>query len=187
MTDFPPSPAGRLFLVAAGPTDATRQARFPADEPLLRPDLVPALRADHWRSGPELRCRQTAEALGGPADVDPRLADLHPGNWAGLGLTDIGAADPELLMAWLSDPQTRPPGGETLVELQARVADLLTAEPPAGRACWVTSTWVVKAALVQLLAAPASKIFAIEVAPLDVLELTRRGPTWVLRGLRPLG
>ncbi|RIJ77171.1 histidine phosphatase family protein [Nakamurella silvestris] len=181
----------RLFLISAGATGATRAGRFPvSDEPLERPDdMLPFRTVDHLLSGPELRCRQTAANLdtsGLVDEVDPRLADLGVGSWAGRDLPTLAVADPAGLQDWMTDPAARPHGGESLADLIARTAAFL-ADQPIGRIAAVTSAWVLKAALIQVLGGEPARIFDIDVGPLDVLELTGRDNRWRLRRLGPLG
>jgi broad specificity phosphatase PhoE len=81
---------------------------------LPRPDLV--------LSSPLVRCRQTAEALGVPVEVDERLVELDYGEYDLIPLQDIPA---ETWRRWREDPTFRPPGGETLEELAVRVGEAL--------------------------------------------------------------
>jgi broad specificity phosphatase PhoE len=67
-----------LVLATPAPTAATRTRSFPDDGPLDDPGRAQAAAAvgllqqiDHVYCGPELRCVQTADALGGQAVADP--------------------------------------------------------------------------------------------------------------------
>jgi broad specificity phosphatase PhoE len=73
-------------------------------------------------SSPLARCRQTAAAFGGPVEVDDRLVELDYGDYDLIPLRDIPA---EVWQRWRSDPDFRPPGGETLNELAGRVGQAL--------------------------------------------------------------
>lgn len=73
-------------------------------------------------SSPLARCRATAEAFGLPIRIDERLIELDYGE---LDLKPISEVPPEVWTAWRSDPDFRPPGGETLNELAVRVAAAL--------------------------------------------------------------
>ena len=73
-------------------------------------------------SSPLARCRQTAEALGLPVEVDERLVELDYGDYDLIPLRDIPA---EVWQRWRADPHFRPPGGETLAELAERVGGAL--------------------------------------------------------------
>ena len=78
-----------------------------------------------------VRAAQTALIIAAPhrqpVQSDPRLREAFFGAWEGLTLPEITARWPELVAAWRQDSlHTRPPGGETLEQVQARVAEMLT-------------------------------------------------------------
>ena len=73
-------------------------------------------------SSPLVRAQQTAQAVAGAVDTDERFIELNYGDWDGVALTDIDAAQ---WTHWRNDPHFRPPNGETLVELDARVQPAL--------------------------------------------------------------
>jgi broad specificity phosphatase PhoE len=74
-------------------------------------------------SSPLLRATQTAAAIATAHDVtvevDERLIELDYGDWDGLSLQDVPAAE---WAAWRADPSFAPPSGESLVDVTARVA-----------------------------------------------------------------
>jgi broad specificity phosphatase PhoE len=69
-------------------------------------------------SSPLARCRATAAAFGVAVEVDERWIELDYGDWDTRPLADIPRADWD---RWRADLDFRPPGGETLRELGARV------------------------------------------------------------------
>ena len=72
-----------------------------------------------WTS-PAARARQTAEALGLAADVEPALRGCDHGRWTGCSLAEAQAADGEAaLLAWLGDPAAAPHGGESFADVLA--------------------------------------------------------------------
>jgi broad specificity phosphatase PhoE len=73
-------------------------------------------------SSPLGRARDTAGALGLelPVEVDERWVEVDYGEYDGQAL---GAVPAEVWRHWRSDPGFRPPGGETLLEMGARVRD----------------------------------------------------------------
>lgn len=178
------APVTRLILVSHARTDAMRTGRFPGDEPLddagLR-DLAAVTdipRADRVLSGPETRSVSTARIFGSDISVEPALADIDYGRWAGLEMTDLPDAD---AMAWLGDPAFVPPGGESLVALFSRVETWLSAVGSTpGRTLAVTSPAVVRAVVVLVLAAPVSSFWRIDVSPLTRTAVSRRGGAWTV-------
>lgn len=73
---------------------------------------------DRVISSPLQRARQTAAAFGVDVEVDDRWIELDYGEWEGRPVRDVAAAD---WAAWRASLDWRPPGGETLAELGARV------------------------------------------------------------------
>jgi broad specificity phosphatase PhoE len=71
-------------------------------------------------SSPLSRARATAEALatGLPIEIDDRWVEVDYGEFDG---RPLGSVPSELWSRWRSDPDFRPPGGETLAETGARV------------------------------------------------------------------
>lgn len=59
--------------------------------------------------------------------LDPRLSELHFGDWEGQAIQHIWHSDRERIDAWSQDPSaTTPPNGETLSEAFARAEDFLS-------------------------------------------------------------
>jgi len=164
-----------------------RQARFPADEPLSRRPaaLAGPARLDGLLRGPELRCAQTADALGWDAAVDEALSDLDHGSWRGRSLAEVEQAE---LLAWMTDPDAAPHGGEPVSGVLKRVADWLDRQGDVGRLGVVTSPAVTRAAILAALVAPPSAFWRIDISPLTVTQLTGGPGRWTVRetGL-PLG
>jgi broad specificity phosphatase PhoE len=180
--------AARLMLVTHAPTAATRIGAFPGDDAVSAEDLPSpvTMRSTQVLVGPERRCRQTAQALGWSGAVEPRLADLDTGSWRGRTLDSLLADSAEALSCWLADPSVAPHGGESLTELIFRIGTTLADRAwPDGRSVLVVSPLVVRAALVHLLAAPASLIFAFDVGPLTAVTVSGHGGRWVLQAILP--
>jgi len=178
----------RLLLVRHAPTRATRAAAFPLDEPLDRRGhsqagrlaaLVPA--GSEILSSPALRCRQTAEAAGLDPHPDPALAECDFGTWAGRSLAEVDAADPQATRDWMTDPEARPHGGESLLAFSGRIARWLDRQSlEDGRAFAITHGGVVKAALAHALAAPLTAFWRLDASPLGVTELHSHDGRWTV-------
>ncbi len=71
-------------------------------------------------SSPLIRARRTAEALGTGLDIeiDDRWIEVDYGEFDG---QPLGSVPSEVWRLWRSDPDYRPPGGETLTEAGERV------------------------------------------------------------------
>jgi broad specificity phosphatase PhoE len=182
--------ATRITLICHGSTVATRKTAFPRDEP-LEPVAVEATIALRQRlprpadeqtlTSPTLRCRQTAELLGLPADVDDELTDWDLGTWAGRTLTELSAEAPTDVQAWITDPTADPHGGEPLTGLIERVGRWLDAAGSRrSRVLAITHPAVIRSAIVHTLSAPADSFWRIDVSPLAVVELRGRPGRWSL-------
>ncbi len=180
-----------LTLVAHAATSATRRAAFPADEPLEPSSAAKAAalagtlrRVDVAWTSPALRAVQTAAALGLDATVDPALTDIDLRSWSGRSLAEVQAADAAGLSRWMADPEAAPHGGESVVDLLARVAtwmDRMSGRE--GRILAVTHPAFVRAAILTALDANASAFWRIDVEPLCFATLLRSFSHWTLRGL----
>jgi broad specificity phosphatase PhoE len=73
-------------------------------------------------TSPLRRAQQTADAIaavsGAGVEVDDRLLELDYGEWDGKPLSEMRTPRGEL---WFADPTFAPPGGESLVDVTARV------------------------------------------------------------------
>jgi broad specificity phosphatase PhoE len=78
-----------------------------------------------WAS-PYRRARETADIIAArlhlPVRVEERIAESDVGDWSGHTYEEIQAQDPAAFEAWVvGDPRHRFPGGESLLEVTARV------------------------------------------------------------------
>ncbi|MER6570118.1 histidine phosphatase family protein [Streptomyces sp. NPDC001093] len=133
-------------------------------------------------TSPGVRCRETAAALGLDGLQVPELAGLDVGRWRGRTLEEVGAAEPEAVDRWLTDPECAPHGGESVRDLCGRVARWLAeAQEWEGRTVAVVEPEVVRGAVVHALGMPAAVFWRLDVPPLTVTELSGRAGRWNLR------
>ena len=72
-------------------------------------------------SSPALRCTLLAAELTGSFTTDPRLAELHFGDWEGKTWDSVDQTD---LQIWMDDfINVRVPGGESMLDLRNRVEE----------------------------------------------------------------
>jgi broad specificity phosphatase PhoE len=179
----------RLTLVSHARTVAQVRACFPVDEPIDDKDILARSKAisqtlrrvDRALTAPELRTRQTAEALGFSAVIAPALADCDYGSWRGFQLSGVQARDPEGVAAWLSDAEACPHGGESIFDVFRRAGAWLSQYQEPGHTVAVTHPSVIRAAIVHTLNAPPEAFWRIDVEPLSLTDLRRNGPFWTLR------
>ena len=135
-------------------------------------------------TSPALRCVQTARALwpehSGFAE-DARLWEQDFGAWEGVPFIDLPDLGP-LSSAELA--AHRPPGGESFVELCARVTPALEdLAQDAGCVAVVAHAGVIRAALALALEAQATAL-RFEVAPLSLTEIVSLpGLGWSIAGV----
>ncbi|MET9817285.1 MULTISPECIES: histidine phosphatase family protein [unclassified Streptomyces] len=170
-----PVPSGRETRFADGPLDerAVQQARAAAG-------ALPATGVRY--TAPSQRCRQTAQALGWDAAVEPALCDIGVGSWHGRTLDEVAASDPAGLAAWMTDPGAAPHGGETVADVCTRVTAWLdTLQGESGPVTAVVEQAVTRAAVVSVLGAPHASFWRIDIPPLTAVHLTGRAGRWNLR------
>ncbi len=176
------SPPGRIYGQSDVPADLSDTDAFAALARLLPEAAV-------WVTSHLSRTRATAAALaraaaaaGGACPpeplVEPALVEQNFGAWQGRTYAEIGAfghqgAGIESHRLWLAPAQFAPPGGESFVEVMARVAGAVErlAEAHAGRdIVAVAHGGTIRAALAHALelAPEAALAFSIE-----TLSLTR--------------
>ena len=176
-------------------TSAVRAGAFPADEPLdlhgrRKLAALPRrlLHAGRWATSPALRARETAEALGIDAAVEPLLRDCDYGRWTGRSFDAVQAAEPEAVSEWLRDPAATPHGGESIEALTARVARWLDAQSAgAGTIGAVTHASVIRAAIVHAIGAGPRSFWRVDIAPLSLARLNGAPGRWTLVSVGPLG
>jgi alpha-ribazole phosphatase len=123
-----------LILLRHGQTAANAQARLQGhiDLPLDEVGIEQARKCGEYLratfgdltviSSPLVRAQQTAAALSDAVAIDKRFIELDYGDWDGVPLADV---DQSQWTQWRNDPTFRPPNGESLVELDARVQPAL--------------------------------------------------------------
>ena len=138
--------------VCAGRANVEVEAASPAAELVTRALDQAEQRVARLVSSPTARCRdlavELALRLGVPLAFDPRLRELDFGSWEGRAWDEILQSDRERFERWARDfHDEAPPGGERVVELEARVGEWLAA---VGAEDWlaVTHAGVIRAARV---------------------------------------
>ncbi|HEY3415696.1 MAG TPA: alpha-ribazole phosphatase [Armatimonadota bacterium] len=130
-----------FYLIRHGETDWNVQGRFQGQQnPPLNATgetqarhVANALARYHFDAiytSDLLRSVQTAEAIAQPHGIaplpDPRLREVHFGAWEGFTVAEVAERWPEIQANWRADSlRTRPPDGETIEDLYARVVQLL--------------------------------------------------------------
>lgn len=134
-------PVTTLVLIRHGETDWNVEGRYQgqADPPLnargirqahtLGEQLARELAGDDLHllfTSPLQRASQTAEIIANrlqiPVTNEPRLQEIHQGDWQTRLRSEIERLYPRLFTQWETQPwEVAPPGGERLVQVQQRV------------------------------------------------------------------
>jgi broad specificity phosphatase PhoE len=133
------------------------------------------------QSSPRERARETAQPIaertGVPIEIAQAVDEIDVGDWTGRPFSAL--RDDPLWQHWNSARgSTRPPHGETMQELQARVVDHLyriSSDHPDARVVIVSHAEVIRAALLHVLELPLDDFWLLEIAPASVSTLLITG------------
>lgn len=129
------------------------------------------------QSSPRLRCLETAEALAEAFDlpvlVENALDEVDFGRWNGLDFAAL-ETDPDWHV-WNSDRgRARAPGGETMIEAQARIlshVERTTRRYRSGTVAMITHAEIIRAAWLHHTGEPLDQWHSVAVAPASVTAL----------------
>lgn len=166
-------PSTRLYLIRHGEVDPAWRGRIYGGldvelseagrhEALASAACLANLPLDGILTSPLSRARFTADLLAEPRALEPRahagLVELNRGSWAGLTFEELEARDPGAHGRWLAAPdRERPDGGESLIDLAARVRAALSELIRPGRdqvLAVAAHGWVVRVLLCEALGLP---------------------------------
>lgn len=145
-----------------------RLSAFLPDAPVISSDLIRAI--------------ATADAIQGTRrrlPAAPGLREINFGDWELKTAAEIEAENPARARAYWDDPLTeRPPGGETLAEVTARVDATLAPLAQQNDIIVVAHFGVILGQLHRALAGPIRDTLAQPIDNLSVTELRRTGRGW---------
>jgi probable phosphoglycerate mutase len=128
-------------------------------------------------SSPLERAQETANAIaavhGLPVEVWEDLGEFRFGDWSGRSFEDLDR-DPAWRRFNVFRSGTRAPGGETMVEVQARIARCLLRlrdAHPEGTVAAVSHGDAIRAAVFHLLGIPLDMVHRLEIGPASVTTL----------------
>jgi broad specificity phosphatase PhoE len=166
------APDGHGGLESRSPRGLSAAGRAQAE---AARDFLASLDAERVTCSDARRAVETARivATGRPVDVVPALAGLDLGKWEGRPAGEL----PDFARV-LTDPSMRPPGGESLADLEARARPaLLAAVPEEGDAIVVAHRMTNAVILVGLLGLPLADAGLVQQDPggITILARTRSG------------
>jgi broad specificity phosphatase PhoE len=167
---------GRIYGQADFPADCSKPASFQALAAVLPADAV-------WVTSHLQRTHQTAEAILAamtPATAPQRLverdlAEQHFGDWQGLTFDELyKLRGDERFTFWISPASEVPPGGESFVEVVARVGGAvqrLTDQFAGRHIVAVAHGGSIRAALAHALAIDAERVLSFSIANCSVTQV----------------
>ncbi|KAA6184114.1 alpha-ribazole phosphatase family protein [Thiohalocapsa marina] len=140
---------------------------------------------DQIVSSPMARCREFALALaqrhGLPLAVEPALREIGMGAWEGRRRSELARLDAARYQAFVRDPlKHRPPGGEGLLALQARVAAVYERHAalwPGRHLLFVCHAGVSRALIGHVLQAPPKRWYRIRIDYAGISRIRHGYPT----------
>ena len=146
-------------------------------------------------TSPLLRTAQTAQEVaattGAPMVTDDGFRETDFGAWEGLTFAEVRERWPAELTAWLADPEVAPPGGESFVDVSARVTaalDRVLAGREGQTVLIVSHVTPIKTLVAAALLAPPAALYRmhLDVAALSEIDWYADGPA-VLRSFNDTG
>jgi len=146
-------------------------------------------------TSPLLRATQTAqevaEVTGAPVVTDQGFRETDFGAWDGLTFAEVRQRWPAEVTTWLADPAVAPPGGESLVEVGARVTEALHRVLTGHQQqtiLIVSHVTPIKTLVAAALLAPPAALYRmhLDVAALSEIDWYADGPA-VLRSFNDTG
>ena len=129
-------------------------------------------------ASPLARARETAAAVsaatGLTVEIEPGLIETSFGDWDGHTFAEIQAGWPDEMTAWLASPQVAPPGGDSFVDVDARVAETRARllETYAGRTVVAVShVTPIKLLVAQAIGAPLASLYKMELSPASITTI----------------
>jgi len=182
---------GRLTLISHPATREQKAGVFPQDESLDEQSLR-ELATIAWTvprnarvfAAPELRTRQTADALGLNAMEASELRDCDFGRWHGHSLEELQSEELQSLVDWLNDISLAPHAGESYYKLMTRVGAWLDSQRDAGPVIAITHASVIRAAVVYAMQdSPHQSFLRLEVSPFTVTDIRFTSGSWRVRSM----
>jgi probable phosphoglycerate mutase len=136
-------------------------------------------------ASPRERARETAQSIAEErrmqVEIAPELDELDYGDWTGLTLEQLSAR-PRWQAFNSIRSCTRIPGGELIIEVQARVAALierLHGQARSGSVLLISHCDVIRAALAYYLSLPLDLMLRLEISPasITILNVAADGPS----------
>ena len=146
-------------------------------------------------TSPLLRTVQTAQEVaavtGAAVITDDGFRETDFGAWEGLTFSEVRERGPAELATWLADPAVAPPGGESFIDVSARVSAALhrVLGARAGQTVLIVShVTPIKTLVAAALLAPPAALYRmhLDVAALCQIDWYADGPA-VLRSFNDTG
>jgi len=138
---------------------------------------------DRVIASPLTRAQQTAAALRMAVETEDRLVEIDYGEWEEKPVAEVS---PQTWATWRADPDFRPPGGETLMELGARVREAVSEiaeQAEKTNIVVVSHVSPMKAMVAWALGVSDEATWRMYIAQASICRIEMRGGTPVLAAL----
>ena len=120
------------------------------------------------------RARRTAELAlpGRELSADPRLREVHFGEFEGRALADFDEQKRQLLQDWLKDPfRMRIPGGESMGDVRVRVGEWFSELEEEGRVAVFTHGGVIRSEIWQIVGPPQDNRWTVQIENTSITRI----------------
>ncbi|MGH7332934.1 MAG: histidine phosphatase family protein [Candidatus Rokuibacteriota bacterium] len=186
----------RLFAIRHGETAWTRERRFSGarDIPLTErgqrqaeavAQALAGQRIAAVYTSPLVRARVCAEIIARPhglsVSMEPAFREMAFGEWEGLTRHDLETGAAPMMETWRTAPErARPPGGERLTEVAARVGKALQQvrdSHPEGAVVLVSHAIVLRLLVLDALGLGPERLWSLDASPAGLTEIEYQ-PGW---------
>jgi probable phosphoglycerate mutase len=130
-------------------------------------------------ASPLARARASAEPIGAahglPVRVAPAFREMGFGQWEGLSRAEVAVRFPAEFETWVAAPhRAKPPGGETLDAVAARVGEGVTAlgeAHPGGTVVLVSHAVVTRLIVLAALGLGPDRLWSVDASPAGITEI----------------
>ena len=163
-----------IDAILVGRTAGVRLNRRGRDQAARIAEALSGEHIDGVQSSPQLRAQETAEPLarrlGLSVEISAAIDELNMGAWTGRSFASL--TDDPLWSFWnTTRSATRPPDGESMLELQTRAVDHLhkiAGSTPNGHIALYSHAEVIRAVVMHALKLPLDDFNRVEVAPATI-------------------
>ena len=167
-----------IIIMTHGMTRAEQRGIFPGNESLdsdvLLPEKFSIQKSMNIVCANLTSSIRTVELLGLDFKIDFSIPVIDYGHWHAKALKELANEEEDELEQWLSDPYSAPHGGTSFKTLYDKSAEWLEHTNYAEPTLIVADANFLRMVLLDVLKAPLSSLFKIDIAPLTSIKFVKR-------------